>query len=123
MVHKFLQVDVLACRDLDSQFSAREAAAIKEWRENSTQAIHSMRDHPGHGIGMVGASWSTDLTRKLNGVRFSSRTAWQWAWKHMKKDKKLHARRNRWGPDQDLLAKWVFICKNITTYTTLMGGG
>ena len=112
MVHKFLQVDVLACRDLDSTFSAREAAAVKEWREASNQPIHSMRDHPGHGIGMVGASWSTDLTRKVNGTRFTARTAWKWAWNHMKKDISVHARRNRWGPDQHILSKWVLI--NIT---------
>ena len=86
----------MVSRDLDSRFSAREAAAIKEWRENSTLPIHSMRDHPGHGIGMVGASWGTDLTRNISDAKgniFSARKAWKWAWKHMLKDKKIHARR------------------------------
>ena len=110
-------MDVFVSRDLDSQFSAREAAAIKEWRENSSLPIHSMRDHPGHGIGMVGASWGTDLTRSVTfpkmenettefkTKKFSARSVWRWSWKHMLKDKKIHARRNRWGPDQDILAK------------------
>ena len=70
-----------------------------------------MRDHPSHGVGMVGASWSTDLTRKVNGSRFSARTAWKAAWKCMKKDKKIHARRGRWGPDQDILSRWVYKVK------------
>ena len=107
-IHLDTQVDVFACRDLDSQFSAREAAAVREWREHSNLTIHSMRDHPGHGVGMVGASWGTDLTRKMvdaNKKTFLARTAWKWSWKHMLKDKKIHARRNRWGPDQDILAK------------------
>ena len=98
----------MVSRDLDSRFSAREAVAIKEWRENSTLPIHSMRDHPGHGIGMVGASWGTDLTRNISDAKgniYSARKAWEWAWKHMLKDKKIHARRERWGPDQEILSR------------------
>ena len=96
------------CRDLDSRFSAREASAVKEWRENSSFPIHTMRDHPGHGVGMVGSLWGTDLTRDMldsKGTKHKARRAWQWAWKHMLKDKKVHARRDRWGPDQDIIAK------------------
>ena len=108
---------MFACRDLDSRFTAREAAAVKEWRENSTQPIHSMRDHPHHGVGMVGASWGTDLTRKVNATNTQlspnmhlrkARLIWKLAWRYMKKDKMIHARRNRWGPDQNLLTKYVF---------------
>ena len=67
-----------------------------------------MRDHPGHGIGMVGATWGTDLTRTVldsKKQKFTGRQAWKWSWKHMLKDKKVHARRDRWGPDQDILEK------------------
>ena len=98
-------------RDLDSRFSARELAAVKEWRENSSLPIHSMRDSPGHGIGMVGGLWGTDLTRYMqdsNGEQHTARRAWQWSWKHMLKDKKIHARRNRWGPDQDILSRYIY---------------
>ena len=101
-------MDVIVCRDLDSRINAREAAAVKEWREDSDLPIHSMRDNPGHGIGMVGASWGADMKRLItgeSGKKFSSRQAWKWAWKHMLKDKAIHARRGRWGPDQTLLSR------------------
>jgi len=50
------QVDVYVSRDLDSTMTSREAEAVKEWM-NSGKGIHSMRDHPWHGVEMVGASW------------------------------------------------------------------
>ena len=95
-------------RDLDSRISAREAAAVNEWRDKSNQSIHSMRDNPGHGVGLVGASWGTDLTRNVTGSKGNlilARRAWKIAWKHMLKDKKINARRHRWGPDQDIIAR------------------
>ena len=60
-------MDVLVSRDLDSRINAREAAAVKEWREDSDLPIHSMRDNPGHGIGLVGASWGADMKRTITG--------------------------------------------------------
>ena len=101
-------MDVFASRDLDSRISAREVAAVSEWQENSTEPIHSMRDHPQVGIGLVGASWGTDLTRNVSdskGNKISARRAWKIAWKYMLKDKEIYAKRNRWGPDQDILRR------------------
>ena len=95
-------------RDLDSRLSAREAAAVKEWREKSNYTIHSMRDHPGHGVGLVGASWDADLTRNvtdIKGHKISARKAWKISWRHMLKARNIHARRHRWGPDQDIIAR------------------
>ena len=104
-----LQVDVFVSRDLDSRINAREAAAINEWRKHSNYSIHSMRDHPGHGVGLVGASWGTDLTRNVTGTKGTmilARRAWKIAWKHMLKDRSIHARRDRWGPDQGIIDRY-----------------
>ena len=97
------QVDIFSCRDLDSRFSAREAAAVKEWREHSTEPIHVMRDHPYHTIGMLGAGWDTDLTRK------DARLSWETAWKQMFKDDILYAGRDKHGPDQAILEKYIYL--------------
>lgn len=43
-------------RDCDSRINIREAAAVKEW-EKSELPFHAMRDHPGHGIPILGAMW------------------------------------------------------------------
>jgi len=47
------QVDIYACRDLDSRLSVREQAAVKKWLE-SDAILHSMRDHPAHLAPLVG---------------------------------------------------------------------
>ena len=38
-------VEVVMSRDLDSRFTAREAAAVREWL-SSDKTLHAMRDHP-----------------------------------------------------------------------------
>ena len=95
-----MQVDIFASRDLDSRINDREVAAVKEWMENSTQPIHVMRDHPQHTIGMLGAAWDTDLTRK------KSRLRWKQAWSRMLKDPLAYAARNKHGSDQTLLDRY-----------------
>jgi hypothetical protein len=54
------QVDLYACRDLDSRFTAREASAVEEWL-SIDQPIHSMRDHPNHNTPLLGAAWGADM--------------------------------------------------------------
>jgi len=105
------QVDVFVSRDLDTRFNAREAAAVKEWRENSHYSIHTMRDHPYHNIGILGGAWGADLTRNVtasNGKNISARQEWKITWKKMLTDKKIHSERHRKGPDQDLLTRQVW---------------
>ena len=51
------------CRDLDSRFSKREAAAVGEWLQSSA-AIHVMRDHPQHGAPLLGGLWGARVTDK-----------------------------------------------------------
>lgn len=49
-VQKFL------VRDCDSRLNAREASAIREW-DKSGKSFHTMRDHKGHDIRLLGAMW------------------------------------------------------------------
>ena len=44
----FYKVDVVFSRDLDSQFTERELAAVNDWTSQK-KAFHIMRDHPHHG--------------------------------------------------------------------------
>ena len=68
------QVDVLLSRDLDSRLSFREVAAVNEWMTTESKAIHAMRDNPAHRIGLLGASWGTDLTKD------NARGRWKKTW-------------------------------------------
>ncbi|CAF1517730.1 unnamed protein product [Adineta steineri] len=49
-------VDVMGSRDLDSPLVQREVDAVNEWL-STNKAWHTMRDHPHHGIGMLGGTW------------------------------------------------------------------
>jgi hypothetical protein len=49
-------VDRFIVRDCDSRLSVREADAVAEWVESGL-LFHSMRDHSGHGIMVLGAMW------------------------------------------------------------------
>ncbi len=48
------QVSLLLSRDLDSVVSKREAKAVKEFLNHPNATVHVMRDHPQHGVGMLG---------------------------------------------------------------------
>ena len=56
-------MDILLSRDLDSRITFRELAAVQEWLNTPDKSIHAMRDNPAHNIGLLGASWGTDLTK------------------------------------------------------------
>jgi hypothetical protein len=43
-------------RDLDSALTPRERAAVDVWLA-SNKSFHSMRDHPMHGVPMLGGMW------------------------------------------------------------------
>ena len=97
-----MQVDVLLCRDLDSRFSHREVSAVQEWLQTKDKAIHAMRDNPAHRIGMLGASWGTDLTAD------NGRFRWAKSWNKMLSDPLTFASRSRKGPDQEVLKKYIW---------------
>jgi hypothetical protein len=48
-----LLVDIMASRDLDSPLPQRELDAVNEWLSTG-KAWHAMRDHPFHGVPMLG---------------------------------------------------------------------
>ena len=49
-------VDVMISRDADSRLHQREKAAVDEWL-NSPYLFHIMRDHPYHGVAILGGMW------------------------------------------------------------------
>ncbi len=89
-------MDAYVSRDLDSRFSEREEAAVKEWLE-SDRDFHFMRDHPFHGTTILGSGWGVKLRRDL--IRKSWRTAWNVGWQ----DPMVWAKRSSHGPDQGFL--------------------
>ena len=58
-------------RDLDSAITQRERAAVNVWLA-SNKSFHSMRDHPLHGVPMLGGLWgfrpshSPDISRIIH---------------------------------------------------------
>lgn len=57
-------------RDLDSDLFEREVKAVDEWLNKTTYAFHMMRDHPQHGIPMLGGLWGVASNRLSIGDRF-----------------------------------------------------
>ena len=90
-----LQVDMLSSRDLDSRPSKRELAAVGEFLE-SGHVLHIMRDHPYHGVVILGGAWDTILT-------LGARHRWQKAWVHILADNMTWTERGLRGPDQNIL--------------------
>lgn len=73
-----------------------------EWLETDGKSLHAMRDNPAHKIGLLGASWGTDL-RKDN-----ARGRWKKSWQKMWEDPLMYANRSVKGPDQILLRTYVW---------------
>ena len=63
----------------------------------SHKAFHVMRDHPAHGVSVVGSTWGTKLTD------LGTRMLWMKTWRKGLTKKLLWAPRRKWGPDQDFL--------------------
>lgn len=95
------QVSVLLPRDLDSVASTRESAALTDWIQNSNFSFHVMRDHPDHGVPMLGGMW---------GWRRATRTRpdWDSVWKRLLRDPLAKAPRSEWGHDQTLLRRYIW---------------
>lgn len=83
--------DIVICRDADSRLSCREWEAVQEWLA-SPKAFHIMRDHPYHNYKILGGMWGAkapilkDIRDLIGGF----------------------TRLNKWGSDQDFLAKIVY---------------
>lgn len=50
------EVNVYLSRDTDSRITEREVSAINEWL-NSDKNFHIIRDHPYHGVAILGGMW------------------------------------------------------------------
>ena len=104
------QVDIVHVRDLDSIFSSREHAAVREFLA-SDKPMHCMRDNINHTPKVLGGMWGA----KLNTC---TRSVWVKSWKGMLSDYRSKAcnAQGLWyklfghGPDQQLLAAypWKF---------------
>ena len=103
------QVSHMVSRDLDSLINKREAAAVQEWLD-SDKSFHFMRDHPAHGIEILGSGW---------GVRLAEleRTFIDSAFIVASKDPMFWASRDAYGPDQGFLKRYVKSNKKFTMYT------
>jgi hypothetical protein len=73
-------VSVMISRDCDSRLSLREKLAVDEWL-NSDKNFHIMRDHPCHGIEILGGMWGVkypyliDMKNHIN--NFDKGNFWQ----------------------------------------------
>ena len=94
-------MDVFVSRDLDSLISDREQAAVQDWL-NAEAAFHVMRDHPDHGVPMLGSAWGTKLN--VEGVR----QKWENSWEKAFHKRYLWARKDAWGPDQNFLENFIW---------------
>jgi hypothetical protein len=86
-------VDVVIFRDADSRLNRREAAAVDEWLRGSRD-VHVMRDHPEHGVPILGGMW---------GVRRGALAAFV-------DQIETRPRKDRWQVDQEFLAEVVAPC-------------
>ena len=96
------QVDYLFVRDLDSEITQREAAATQEFLKLEQKDFHVLRDHPQHGIHILGGTWGVKLTKPT--IRKSMVNAMKRMFKHPK----FYAPRDKAGPDQDMLSRYIW---------------
>lgn len=71
MFHRFLPADeegveYMMSRDTDSRLSERERLAVEAWLASGAD-LHVMRDHPYHGVPMLGGMWGVK-GEKLKGI-------------------------------------------------------
>ncbi len=57
--------DYVIIRDADSRIDEREAKAVSDWIE-SDKSLHIIRDHPCHGLKMMGGMWGCKAEKLRN---------------------------------------------------------
>jgi hypothetical protein len=72
-------VDVMISRDCDSRLWFREKEAVDEWL-NGDKSFHVMRDHPCHGVKILGGMWGVRNKKLFNMVDLCNGYAKQNAW-------------------------------------------
>lgn len=96
MFHRFLPADeegveYMMSRDTDSRLSEREKLAVEEWISSGAD-LHIMRDHPYHGVPILGGMWGVRGS-KLKGIASA-----------MENFKPTEAK----GQDQAFLWEWIW---------------
>ena len=95
-------MDLILVRDLDSEITPREISAFNEFFA-SDKKFHVMRDHPNHGVPILGGTWGTKL--ELDSI---VRKQFNNSFNKMFQDPLFYASRRKAGPDQTLLKKYVW---------------
>jgi len=85
------KVDIMISRDCDSRLCNREASAVKEW-ENSDKKFHIMRDHPSHGVPILGGMWGAKKSAVSNMVELIN----------------SYVKGDFWQVDQDFLREVIY---------------
>lgn len=87
------EVDIVLSRDTDSRINEREVAAVNEWLK-SNKDFHIMRDHPYHGIPILGGLWGcrNGILKKLNLIELINN------WNNF----------SNYGCDQDFLSEIIY---------------
>jgi hypothetical protein len=65
MVYDDKEVERFIVRDTDSRLNTREKEAVDQWIE-SDKNLHIMRDHPQHGVLILGGTWGMKNDHKFN---------------------------------------------------------
>jgi protein O-GlcNAc transferase len=65
MVYDDKEVERFIVRDTDSRLNNREKEAVNQWIE-SDKNLHIMRDHPQHGVLILGGTWGMKNDHKFN---------------------------------------------------------
>ena len=102
-------IDIFLSRDADSRITDREMGLINDWIQ-SNKAFHIIRDHPYHGIPILGGTFGVDIKKfknLINNKNFKSINEYLLMYYEIyDKD------REKW-PDQDFLCNHVYpIIKN-----------
>ncbi len=77
-------VDVILCRDCDGMITDREVSAVREWLASPFD-FHVMRDHPMHGMPILGGTWGA----RRGILRNMKNLVEQWSQKTAKNDDQL----------------------------------
>ena len=96
MFHRFIpagedSVEYMISRDTDSRLSERERLAVEDWIASGAD-LHVMRDHPYHGVPLLGGMWGVK-GGKLKGISYAMEAftptsdkgqdqafLWKWVW-------------------------------------------
>ena len=94
-------VFIMCSRDLDSDIYKREEDAVR-YRMNTNRTLHSIRDHPQHGIEILGGMWcyrtANSLTRATHYLQLILENA----------DKRSTTKEAIKGDDQVMLQKYLW---------------